>query len=356
MTESGRSKHRGLIGEIVGRAAPVVVRNIDMDAVIAELDVNSIAAQLDIDAIVERLDVDVIAARLDLNALISRLDVNAVAAELDLDALVARLDVDAVAERIDVDAVVERVDVARIAAGTTADVAVSGLDLVRRQLVRADRTVEGVIDRILRRPADARPAAPTELADPATTEPTIVGDTADEPTTSGRRAVSGHYAGPVTRLLAVAGDVVGAFATWGVLASTVSWLLRTFLDFEPGGDAIRWASAALLASWLLLWFWPPVALFGRTAAMAVVGLGVVTRDGGLAGSGRALVRALVLPFSIILLGLGFIGAFVGRERRTLHDVAAGTALVYDWGDREAEQPTSIRDLLSARVRRRAARS
>ena len=50
--------------------------------------------------------------------------------------------------------------------------------------------------------------------------------------------------------------------------------------------------------------------------------------------------------------LGLLGLVLGRERRTLHDLVAGTVVVYDWGERQAEQPVSIRDQLSARVRRR----
>ena len=41
------------------------------------------------------------------------------------------------------------------------------------------------------------------------------------------------------------------------------------------------------------------------------------------------------------LALGLLGMLVGRERRTLHDVAAGTVVVYDWGARQAEQPVTI---------------
>ena len=88
--------------------------------------------------------------------------------------------------------------------------------------------------------------------------------------------------------------------------------------------------------------------------MAVAGLAVVSRDGETAGAASALVRALVLPFSIAFLGLGLVGLFVGRERRALHDVVAGTAVVYDWGERDAEQPATVRELLTARVNRRRA--
>ena len=47
-----------------------------------------------------------------------------------------------------------------------------GLDLVRRQLVRLDATVDGVTDRILRRTTGDRPEAPAHLVE--TLEPALV--------------------------------------------------------------------------------------------------------------------------------------------------------------------------------------
>jgi hypothetical protein len=37
----------------------------------------------------------------------------------------------------------------------------------------------------------------------------------------------------------------------------------------------------------------------------------------------------------VLLGLGYIGIVIGEERRALHDVCAGTTVVYDWDARAA---------------------
>ena len=46
-------------------------------------------------------------------------------------------------------------------------------------------------------------------------------------------------------------------------------------------------------------------------------------------------RALVFPLSFLLVGLGFLGILVQRERRALHDLIAGTAVVYSWDARAA---------------------
>jgi uncharacterized RDD family membrane protein YckC len=74
---------------------------------------------------------------------------------------------------------------------------------------------------------------------------------------------------------------------------------------------------------------------GRTAGMAVLGVQVVRADGAAAEPRRGVLRALVFPLSFLLLGLGFLGILVQRERRALHDLIAGTAVVYAWDARAA---------------------
>lgn len=382
-------RRRGLLGAAVNRLGPTVIREIDIDAVVSELDVDAVAerldinavierldvnaiverldvdavaqrldldrlmARLDVDALVQRLDVDAVAARLDIDAIVERLDVNAVSERLDVDAIVERLDVDAVAERLDLDRVVSRLDMAQLTAGATQDVALSGLDLLRRQLIRADRTVDGTVDRIIRRDPGVRPDAPggLDVAIPATGDDPPLGPVVD--VASARQSVSGHYAGPVTRLVALGADVAAGVGAYGFVGAVTISLLSTVTGVDITIASGGWLSPALLSIWMFLWFWMPVAFFGRTAAMGVVGVAVVRRDGGVVSSGRALVRTLVIPVSIAIAGLGLLGLLVGRERRALHDVAGGTVVVYDWGAREAERPATIRAQLQARVRRRA---
>lgn len=348
----------GVIGGVIGRVAPTILRQVDLDAIVAQLDVDAIAEQLDLDALVGRLDVNIVADRLDLDALVGRLDVDSIAQRLDLDALVDRLDVNSIADRLDLDAlvgrldvnaiaaqldldeVVGRVDIAQLTAGATQDVAVSGLDLLRRQVVRIDGTAESLVSRIMRWDHDPRPIAPEEL---------------DRPDATGR-SISGHYAGPVTRLLALFGDSAAAVAAFSALGVMGGYLIEYFgfgrvLSDEPG-----WLSILLFSSWMLLWFWVPVAMFGRTVVMGVAGIAVVRRNGDVVSASRALVRALVLPVSFLLLPLTLIGILFGRERRAPHDLAAGTTEVYDWGSRGAERPETIGDKLSARVRQRRLRA
>lgn len=323
------------------------MRQIDTNDLVDALDVDVIAADLDIDALVERIDVNAIAARLDLDALLERMDVDAIAARLDLDALLARMDVDAIAARLDLEALVGRLDMAKLTAGAGQDVAVSGLDLVRRQIVRVDATVDGIVDRVLRRDPGGRPESPGRLADGAVDQ----GEAAADPDHLQRRDVSGHYAGPVTRLLTVAADVAAVVTLNAGFVAVVAFFLGSILDIDPSPRVAALLSLGSLATLFVAWFWIPVAALGRTPGMAVLGVAVVRRDGGVAGGTSALVRALVLPVSLLVPVL-FLGLVLDRERRTLHDLVAGTTVVYDWGAREAEQPVTIREQLSARVRRR----
>jgi uncharacterized RDD family membrane protein YckC len=319
--------HPGVIGSLVGRVAPIVMR------------------QIDTNDLVDALDIDVIAADLDLDALIERLDINAIADRLDLDALIERLDIDAIAGRLDLESLMGRLDMAQLAAGAGQDVAVSGMDLVRRQVVRADALVEGGVDRILRRDARARPDAPGTHTDGAS-EAEVT-----DPHALERRDVSGHYAGPVTRGLAVFVDVSAVFALNSAFVAVTLFLLGRLTDSDPSPAMTGAVTLGFLSVLSLTWFWIAVALFGRTPAMALMGVAVVKRDGHALSGKRALVRTLVLPVSLLLPFL-FLGMVVGKERRTLHDVAAGSVVVYDWGSRDAQQPVTIRQQLSARARRR----
>ena len=50
---------------------------------------------------------------------------------------------------------------------------------------------------------------------------------------------------------------------------------------------------------------------------------------------QGIVRALVFPLSFLLFGLGFLGILVQREHRALHDLIAGTVVIYAWDARAA---------------------
>jgi uncharacterized RDD family membrane protein YckC len=77
------------------------------------------------------------------------------------------------------------------------------------------------------------------------------------------------------------------------------------------------------------------AASGKTFGMAVLGIRMVRTDGAASEPWRAALRALVFPLSFLVFGLGFLGILAQREHRALHDLIAGTAVVYAWDARAA---------------------
>lgn len=165
---------------------------------------------------------------------------------------------------------------------------------------------------------------------------------------SQRGRITGHYAGPLSRLLAFIVDVVVAVGLFGILSAMAAYVVSVFshstFDGLPRGG-LGWI--LLLGGLLFLYFWGALTLAGRTAGKALIGLRVVSRDGQPLTPRQAFVRTLVLPVSIVTI-VGLIGVVVGRERRALHDVAAGSVVVFDWGDRPAELPAPLTRWLADR--------
>ena len=148
-------------------------------------------------------------------------------------------------------------------------------------------------------------------------------------------SLQGNYAGIVTRLAAFGIDVLVAATLFALGGNVVEYLFSSLL-----GDDVTLRDAPIvtiiaLAAWLLIYFAYPVAVGGRTLGMAVVGLEVVTTDGHHIGPGRALLRTICIPLSLILLGIGAIMILIDPRRRALHDLIAGTAVVYAWDARAA---------------------
>lgn len=160
--------------------------------------------------------------------------------------------------------------------------------------------------------------------------------------TTARGVVSGHYAGVFTRFLAFVIDMAFVLFMYGVIATGVRLAVDMFLGVEraeTSGEPVLWSVG--LALWALVYLATALTITGRTIGKGLLGLKVVTREGGPLGARQALVRVVTFPLSVIPAGLGFVGVLVGRERRALHDVLAGSAVVYDWGDRPAEMPAPL---------------
>lgn len=161
------------------------------------------------------------------------------------------------------------------------------------------------------------------------------GAAAGRPPAVARVSLQGRYAGFVSRFVAFAvdqGTITGVFA---IVLATVSFAASVLT-----GESIHWSKSDFwvslaFAGWQFLYFAYSWAASGKTFGMAVFGVRVVRPDGTAASWRQAVVRALVLPLSFLLFGLGYLGILVGDKRRALHDVIAGTAVVYSWDAKAA---------------------
>lgn len=170
-------------------------------------------------------------------------------------------------------------------------------------------------------------------------------------TAPARLGVTGQYAGPVSRAVATALDIGIVFLAFTLGVAAIELLARVVIGVDLTGDrsGIGWLIGFL--SWAFLYVLVSLAVAGRTPGKGLVGIRVVTADGTALTARRALVRTLTFPLSAAVFGLGFLGIVVGRQHRALHDVMAGTAVVYDWGGRPAEVSAPLSAFLSRRAGR-----
>ena len=156
-----------------------------------------------------------------------------------------------------------------------------------------------------------------------------------EPPPAERESLQGHYAGFASRFAAFALDLVvltGIFLL--VLAAinfTASVLTGKSIHFS---HANTWVVVAY-AVWAFIYFAHFWGLNGKTPGGALFGVQVVTNDGDDVSGRRAIGRTLAFPLSFLILCLGFLGILLGDQRRALHDVIAGTVVIYCWDARAA---------------------
>jgi uncharacterized RDD family membrane protein YckC len=154
-----------------------------------------------------------------------------------------------------------------------------------------------------------------------------------EPPVIIRESMQGKYAGFASRLAAFAADMGINIGVFMLALAAVSWAATVLTGTNIAWNrSDTWVVVAYVG-WGVLYFAYSWAASGRTAGMALFGVRVVTDDGADVSGRRALVRMLALPLSFLLLG--FLGILLGDRRRALHDVIAGTAVVYSWDARAA---------------------
>ena len=150
------------------------------------------------------------------------------------------------------------------------------------------------------------------------------------PRSSSGRACKGSTRGFASRFTAFAVNMGVSLGVFLLALAAISFAAKVLT-----GKDIAWHRGDIwvilaYAAWAFVYFAYSWAANGRTAGMALFGVRVVRDDGTDASGRQAVVRTLALPLSFLLLGLGFAGILLGDRRRALHDVIAGTAVIYSW--------------------------
>jgi uncharacterized RDD family membrane protein YckC len=145
----------------------------------------------------------------------------------------------------------------------------------------------------------------------------------------------GHYAGSVSRFTAFAIDLTVSSAVFALALAAISYGVHVVTGNNVNWNRSNIVVAVIFVLWEFVYFGYSWAVSGRTFGMAALGIRVVGVDGSVLEPRRGVVRALVFPLSFLLFGLGFLGILVQREHRALHDLIAGSAVIYSWDARAA---------------------
>ena len=156
------------------------------------------------------------------------------------------------------------------------------------------------------------------------------------PPPAARESLQGHYAGFASRFLSFVVDMIIITAIFLVILAAISFSAKILTGRDVAfhrGDI--WVIIGYVV-WAFIYFSRSWGANGRTAGMAIFGVQVVRADdGGDVSERKAALRTLVFPLSFLFLGLGFLGILFGDRRRALHDVIAGTTVIYCWDARAA---------------------
>jgi len=145
----------------------------------------------------------------------------------------------------------------------------------------------------------------------------------------------GHYAGAISRLVAFGADIAFAWLVLLVILAGISAAVSLIVGQAVNLRSFHVLGIVLLLVWYPIYFAYQWALSGKTLGMALFGLRVVTAEGRPVETRHAIVRTLVLPFSIAIFALGLFGIVLRVDHRGWHDRVARTCVVYDWDARAA---------------------
>ena len=152
---------------------------------------------------------------------------------------------------------------------------------------------------------------------------------------------SNHYAGLVTRAIALGIDAVTLTVVVGILTAVVGLIVSLFTAFDTSSSG---ALLGTVTSWAVLvacYFTFCWAAAGQTLGQHVMQIRVQKLDGERVGVIRSYLRFLALSVCMGPLILGQLLVLFTPRRRALHDLIARTVVVYtDPVGRELREPAA----------------
>lgn len=136
------------------------------------------------------------------------------------------------------------------------------------------------------------------------------------------------FGGVVTRGVALSIDGAAAGAIFAIGGVIVSFAIAALGFAEIGTAASLLSAGAVWVVFVIVYFIGCWATTGQTLGMRMMGLRLINADGNPPNVCRSTVRYFGRFLSILLLFGGYVLVLVHPRRRALHDVMAGTYVVY----------------------------
>ena len=141
-------------------------------------------------------------------------------------------------------------------------------------------------------------------------------------------AIERPYAGIVSRTVALAIDAAALTIGFAVASGVLGLILSLFTAVEISSPGAVLGAAALWSIVVATYFVGFWALAGETPGMRLMALRVINAAGGPPRLGRALLRLVGMILAAIPFFAGYLLILVDDRRRGLHDMLAGTTVVY----------------------------
>jgi uncharacterized RDD family membrane protein YckC len=175
------------------------------------------------------------------------------------------------------------------------------------------------------------------------------GETAPAPPPAAQENLQGHYAGFASRFAAFVVDVAVLTAVFLLVLGAINFVASIVTGRTVNLNRNDIWVVIGYAVWAFIYFAHWWGLNGKSPGGGLFGVQVLTEDGGDVSGRRAIGRTLAFPLSFLILCLGFLGILLGDRRRALHDVIAGTVVVYSWDARAARLRFLSRPQYSSRA-------